>query len=253
MPSPSPSPPSPSLLMPDPIRPLALLAGEDGGNGEESPVPGYDGSAPKASSDDTGTSEMQDGSCYASRSADVGSPSAESTEAASSQAAENMAPAIGLKFKRDPCGRDAPRRGETKTEWSPDKLANYLKGIVDQIDSNIQNHKLPTAEKLDAFVERLVVNTHRQLRHAPKKARHSVTGLCTKRFHRFWNFARNEKVRTTTPEELTTTLLSLVEALLSEAGARQLGGSHWSQTKPWAQPKPSRWVQPGLADMCGGA
>jgi len=198
--------------MPFPIRPLALLAGDDTGQGEDSSVP-------TAEVDDICMEDIQDVGCCGGSTTDGGSHSAASEVDADMPILTAVGPAVqlGLKLKPDPIGRDAPQRAEANSEWYPEKLAKYLKGVAYQIDTNIQNHRLPSAEKLDAFVNRLVANTHRQLRHAPKKVRHSLNGLCARRFHRFWNFARNEKVRSTTPEELTSTLLCIVEALYSEA------------------------------------
>jgi len=124
----------------------------------------------------------------------------------------------GMPLKRDPYGRDGPRRSEVKSEWTVEPLAKYLKGVASQIDANLQKHGVPTAEKLDAFVHRLVANTHRQTRHAPKKVRHTLQGLFSKRLMKFWNFVRNEKIRTTTPDELKVALLTLIEGLNSEFG-----------------------------------
>jgi len=127
-----------------------------------------------------------------------------------------------ISFKWDPYGRDMPRRiiadGNVKGEWSVEPLAKYLKRVVMQIDANIETHRLPTAEKLDAFVSRLVANTHRLLKHAPKKVRQTLQSMLSRRFQRFWNFARNEKVRSTNPEELKSMLTCLVDALICEFG-----------------------------------
>jgi hypothetical protein len=128
-------------------------------------------------------------------------------------------PLPGLSFKWDPYGRDAPRRnGDMKGEWSVEPLAKYLKRVAMQIDSNIETHSVPSKEKLDGFVARLVAHTQRLLKHAPKKMRPTLQGLISRRFQRFWIFARNEKVRSTNPEELKGILNCLVEALLTEYG-----------------------------------
>jgi len=246
-PSPSPSGPK-GLLMPAPILagPLcALLAGEDR-SGSKVPSASDDGMespVPVAEVDGMSMPEIQMVTTYAGSQTDAGSQSEASVDVTSLAAIGPVAQ-LGLKLKRDPYGRDAPRNCEAKKEWSPEPLAKYLKGVVGQIDTNIQNHRLPTAEKLDAFVNRLVANTHRQLRHAPKKVRHSLNGLCARRFHRYWNFARNEKVRNTTPEELTSTLLCIVEALLSETVTRSTNQCQW------VQPKVARW-QPCMVDVSG--
>lgn len=121
-----------------------------------------------------------------------------------------------ISFKWDPYGRDVPRFHEQKQQWSAGTLAKYLKRVVQQIDSNIENKRQPTADKLDAFVARLMGNLHRQLKHAPKKHRPHLQGMISKRFQRVWNFGRNEKVRNTTPEELKIMILNLVDNLLSE-------------------------------------
>merc|ERR1711879_400536 len=91
-------------------------------------------------------------------------------------------------------------------------------GVMTQIEQNVQNHCVPTAEKLDAFVSRLVYNAHRQIKHAPKMVRHTLQGMFSQRFQKFWNFVRNEKVRTTTPEELKSALSSLIENLTADFG-----------------------------------
>lgn len=257
VPSPSPSG-SKGLLMPYPIRPLALLAGEDATQGEESAAP-----VASSSHEEDDACEMQDAQCYGmgdSTTVSSGSPSDVSAQAELTiLTAVGPAVQLGLKLKRDPYGRDGPRKCQAKNEWSPEPLAKYLKGVVSQIDTNIQLNRLPTAEKLDAFVNRLVANTHRQLRHAPKKVRHTLNDLCARRFHRFWNFARNEKVRTTTPEELTSALLCIVEALQSEEvvgyscrslARRTLGEGYVRISRPeWSHPKPERW-QHNSAEMC---
>eukprot|EP00747_Dinoflagellata_sp_TGD_P183919 gnl/TRDRNA2_/TRDRNA2_39144_c0_seq1.p1 gnl/TRDRNA2_/TRDRNA2_39144_c0~~gnl/TRDRNA2_/TRDRNA2_39144_c0_seq1.p1 ORF type:complete len:520 (-),score=82.64 gnl/TRDRNA2_/TRDRNA2_39144_c0_seq1:40-1599(-) len=144
-------------------------------------------------------------------------------------------PRPGLPLRWDPYGRDVPR-GNTLAQnvWSVDSLAKYLRNVIVQIDLNLQNRCVPSADKLDAFVQRLVANVHRQIKHAPKKVKHTLNNICAKRFQKFWNFARNEKARTTTPEELRTTLNSLVEALLAEFSVNP-------DARPvTAQPKPVR-------------
>lgn len=130
----------------------------------------------------------------------------------------------GMLLKWDPFGRDNPRRPEVKksrdvkNEWSPEPLVKYLQGVVSQIDANLQNHCVPTAEKLDAYVSRLVNNVHRQMKPAPKRVRHLLQTLFAKRFQKIWNFVRNEKVRTTTPEELKAALQGLIDSLSSDFG-----------------------------------
>ena len=62
---------------------------------------------------------------------------------------------VGMPLRWDPFGRDG-RRQEVKGEWTPDSLAKYLKGVALQIDNNLNQGRLPTAERLDAFVSRLV-------------------------------------------------------------------------------------------------
>lgn len=120
----------------------------------------------------------------------------------------------GMPLKRDPYDRD--KCIEAKGASSVERLAKYLKGIVQQIDSNLHNKRLPTAERLDTFVSRLVVNMQHQLRHVPKKNQHSLQALFRQHFRKFWNFVKNEKVMATTPEELKWVLVTLVENLVSE-------------------------------------
>lgn len=139
----------------------------------------------------------------------------------------------GMPLKKDPFGRDgACRRGGSEARsgtWTAEPLVKYLKVVALQIDSNLRDERLPTAERLDAFVSKLVSNAHRQLKLAPKKVRHPLQALFSRRFQKFWDFARNEKVRHTTPEELKLALVALIEHLASEFAVR---------TDPVAQPKP---------------
>jgi len=142
-----------------------------------------------------------------------------------------------VSFKWDPYFRDMPRRNcDVKSEWSVEPLAKYLKRVVQQVDANIETHRLPTPEKLDAFVARLVANSHRLLKHAPKKIRQTLHGMLSCRFKRFWNFARNEKVRSTNPEELKSMLTCLVEALVAEFGVStdEVEGSSWVRLGQYA-------------------
>lgn len=125
---------------------------------------------------------------------------------------------LGVPLKRDPYGRDRPRHVEVKGEWSAEPLAKYLKDVAVRIDANLQNHCVPTAEKLDAFVAKLVFNTQRQARHAPRKVKHALQGMFTKRFRKFWDFGHNRKIRNTTPEELKAALFYVIESLNSEFG-----------------------------------
>lgn len=120
----------------------------------------------------------------------------------------------GMPLKNDPCGRDAPRESERNGSWSVEPLTKYLKSIVKKIDSNLRDKRLPTAEKLDAFVSGLVATTQRQLKHAPRKVRPVLQAMFSRRFQNFWNFVPNEKVRSTAPEELKLALTGLIEALV---------------------------------------
>lgn len=127
-------------------------------------------------------------------------------------------PPLGMPFKRDPCGRDgsSTRRLETRNGWSVEPLAKYLKGVALQIDTNLRDECLPSAERLEAFVSRLVLHTKKQLKHAPKKDRYTLQALFNSRFQKFWDFAQNQKVRSTSPEELKLALVTLVENLFVE-------------------------------------
>lgn len=204
--APSPSDSKLDLLMPDPIRTGFVL--------------------PPALLDD---SDALEGKGVQSVSTSAESPPADS---------ENR-PGISLKW--DPYGRDAPRRCEVKPSWSVDPLTKYLKGVVGQINTNVQDKRVPTSEKLDAFVSRLVSNTQRQLKHAPRKVRHTLQALFSSRFLKFWNYVRNEKVRTTSPEELRGALGELVDALTGFA----------SIPDSLAQPSPVRGVQRiRVLDIC---
>jgi len=128
-------------------------------------------------------------------------------------------PPLGIPFKRDPYGRDgssSTRRLETRHGWSVEPLAKYLKGVAVQIDTNLRDECVPSAERFEAFVSRLVSHTKKQLKHAPRKDRHNLQALFSTRFQKFWDFAQNQKVRTTSPEELKVALVTLVENLFVE-------------------------------------
>lgn len=128
-------------------------------------------------------------------------------------------PRLGMPLKRDPYGRDGSssmRRLETKNGWSVEPLAKYLKNVALQIDTNLRDECLPSAERLESFVSRLVLQTKKQLKHAPRKERHTLQALFSSRFQKFWDFAQNQKVRSTSPEELKLALVTLVENLFVE-------------------------------------
>jgi len=123
----------------------------------------------------------------------------------------------GMPLTDDPLGRDGSRRHDGHREnWSVEPLAKYLKGVALQIDANLRNERLPTTERLDMYVSKVVSNTRRKLHHAPRKVRHALQTLFSRRFQKFWNFTRNEKVRSTTPEELKWVLIALIEQLVAE-------------------------------------
>lgn len=144
----------------------------------------------------------------------------------------------------DPCDRHGfhwPERSRAVTsEWSPEGLLRYLKGVLVQVDDNLAKRCVPTAERLDAFISRLVANLQCQVKHAPKgRVRHVLQGLLSRRFQKFWSFSRNQKVgnRSTTPEELRATLTYLVDALSADGNfSREL-----------VQAKPSRGGYPVYA------
>ncbi|CAE8619390.1 unnamed protein product, partial [Polarella glacialis] len=207
---------SKGLLMPDPIRtgliiPPALLADEHSHSSERVPAAGAEEEV----------------------SAEAPAPTCEAT-APQSVAGEGRP---GQPLKWDPFGRDGSRRPEVKSEWSPEPLAKYLKGIVVQIDTNLTDGRLPTSERLDAFVGRLVANSQRQLKHSPREVRHVLQAMFALRFQRFWNFNRNQKVRSFAAEELKWTLTGLVENLMNS----DFMTNKSELTKQLAQPKPLRY------------
>lgn len=200
--------PSPSeskgLLMPDPIRtgliiPPALLADEPRAETSETVCP---------------AEEVPPPVCVDTTPLTVG---------------EGARPGMPLKW--DPFGRDGSRRSDVKGEWSPEPLAKYLKIVAMQIDANLREGHLPTVERLDAFVSRLVSNSQRQFKHAPRKVRHQLQAMFALRFQKFWNFTRNEKVGAITAEELKFILTGLVE---------NLSNSDFTHSEQLAQPKPLR-------------
>lgn len=206
--------------MPDPIRtglllPPALLAGEaqqaehQGAVGDGGPVP------------------VQDETVVAP------------------QSVVSVHARAGMPLKLDPFGRDGPRR---QGEWSVEPLSNYLKDVARQVEANLRDGRLPTAERLEQFVSRLVAQSQRQLTHAPRKCKHALQAMFVRRFQKFWNFPKNEKVRTITPVELHRVIVGIVENLNSE----------FSES-PWvlAQPKPIRYyscgqLPPGATDIIAG-
>jgi len=210
---------SKGLLMPDPIRtgiiPPALLAEDHAASAEAVRV------EPEQPPEKVGGYET----C------------GDSTSAGDAAAA---GVAVGMPLKWDPFGRDgAGRRQEgSRSSWTPETLASYLKGVAVQIDDNLSHGRLPTPDRLDAFVSRLVAHSQRQLKHAPRKVRHQLHATFTLRFQTFWNFTHNRKVRSITPDDLKTILTTLVE---------NLSNSDWATSvdQPLAQPKPLRYYSYG--------
>lgn len=131
------------------------------------------------------------------------------------------APGVGV--RQDPYGRDAPRHGIVKSEWSVDRLVNYLQSkVMRKIDSGLQSDPTPKDDKLNTFVKRLIANIKRENSKAPKRIRPQLHGLFFDNFRRFWNFDRNEKVAPTSPEELLATLQAVIEALKDPDFQRRL-------------------------------
>jgi len=108
-------------------------------------------------------------------------------------------PGVGLKW--DPFGRDCRplegKKSHEKQELSPEPLVKYLQGVVAQIDANLQNHCVPTSDKLDAFVSRLASNMHKR---------------------KIWNFVRNDKVGATTAPELKSALQGVIDNVAAGFG-----------------------------------
>lgn len=115
----------------------------------------------------------------------------------------------GTLLKWDPYGRDGPRKYEPPKEWSVEPLAKYIRGVVRQIESNMQNHGVPTAEMMEKFVTRLMVATQRQVKRAPKGKRKALQVLMQRRLRQGQPWATN-------PEELKVTLSYLIEDLYRE-------------------------------------
>jgi hypothetical protein len=258
--------------MPDPIRPLALLAGEQESHAEGHVPDDTSGDAKVSDICIAGTQEEEVG--YEARTTGDGSPTID-VLTSTTEAQEEDSPRIcttpqaigvslaapiggslaapdaqlGLTFKLDPLGRDAPRAdiSKSKNTWSVEPLAKYLKSVTQIVESNINKKRLPTEEKLDAFVAKLVTEVHRQVRHAPKKVRPNLTRLCACRFDRFHDFKSNQRVVTPSPEELKIALTTLVEALLAEFMTRPLRVNPIKQgSRQWAAP----WLHASLVDVC---
>lgn len=125
----------------------------------------------------------------------------------------------GLPLPRDPFGRDGSgssvsiRRLEVRSGWSVEPLAKYLKGVATQIETNLRDGCLPSAERLEVFVQKLVLHTKKQLKNAPRQDRRNLQVLISDRFQTFWDFTRNQKVGPTSPEELRSVIVTLVENL----------------------------------------
>lgn len=182
------------LLMPDPMRPGVMLS-------------------PALLDDPTGEAESKldqqattpfDSSCASGITA---------LETCVELPNENAHHQPGALMKADPFGRDVPRHGQVKADWSVEPLIKYLKKVLKTVDTNLRDKRLPTTEKLDAFVSRLVRQTSRIVERAPKKVRSNLRAVISRSFNRFWNFVRNEKVRVPTPEELHRALSQLIDSL----------------------------------------
>lgn len=162
------------------------------------------------------------------------------SETQTASTSEHPCLSVGAALKWDPFGRDGSRRPEVKSEWLPEPLARYLRGVAVQIDTNLTQGRMPTSEQLDRFVAKLVTNTKRYIQAAPRKVRHRLQALCALRFHGFWNFTRNEKVKTVTTQELKFAVAGLVENLskpdFGSSGAEQ----QQQQQQLLAQPRPLR-------------
>jgi len=123
-----------------------------------------------------------------------------------------------IPLKRDPYGRDFFHHFRAKGEWSVEPLAKYVHKVALQIESNLQKERMPTTDKLDAYVSRLVANIHRFIKHAPKKVRNQLQRECSRKLQKFWHFVRNEKMRAIKLQELGNAVTSLDESLISDFG-----------------------------------
>lgn len=121
-------------------------------------------------------------------------------------------------FRRERHGRDGPPRhtwGPDFRAWTAAPLVRYLKRVALQIDSNVRNKSMPTTDRLDAFVSKLIDQSKRQLRSAPKKVRPMLQQHFVQQFQYYWDFLQNTKVNDITPEELKWSLISLIETLIT--------------------------------------
>lgn len=126
-------------------------------------------------------------------------------------------PRMGTLLNRNPFGRDGPcRQNPPIEEWSVDPLVEYLRGVVQQIEHNIQNHCVPTYEILDALVSRLMADTQRHVKRAPETQRQVLQVLLERRdFERRASRCRCVQ-QVTTLEELKTRLNYVIEDLLRD-------------------------------------
>ncbi|CAK0866338.1 unnamed protein product, partial [Prorocentrum cordatum] len=121
-------------------------------------------------------------------------------------------------FRRERHGRDGPPRhtwGPDFRAWTATPLVRYLKRVALQIDSNVKNKSMPTTDRLDAFVSKLIDQSKRQLRSAPKRVRPMLQHHFVQQFQYYWDFLQNTKVKDITPEELKWSLISLIETLIA--------------------------------------
>merc|ERR1712083_811311 len=99
--------------------------------------------------------------------------------------------------------------------WTAAPLLKYLKRVAMQIETNVQNQRMPTPARLDAFVSKLIEESKRKFRNAPKKVRGALQHHFAQQFEAHWDFLQNAKVKDITPEELKWSLISLIETLVS--------------------------------------
>lgn len=135
-------------------------------------------------------------------------------------------------FKSDPFGRDSSKYiGPKKDEWSLAPLANYMDTITAKIDDNIAKDMPFTDAKFDSFVSRVVSTIRRRTQHAPREMRRRISAILDKKFRKFWNVQRNQKVKNTTPQELKIALVSVIEAFQSEFAMYFVTGATLGQPK----------------------
>lgn len=139
---------------------------------------------------------------------------------------------------KDPYGRHPPKAKEDA--WSVEPLAKIMKGAVSQIDGNLQKYGMPSPEKLDSFISRLVSKTKESTNMAPKDAQRNIRRTFASCMQPFWDVAHNQKIKDATPDELKVAISHLIEHVNSEFSTKSgRSGRSGGSAKVGPAPRPS--------------